>query len=215
MPTNMSLSLKKAQIDQLYNSVKADPWMMENFNKLPLESLFDYVKDTYQTGEGQAEEIVKMLDREFNEQQGNLVLSARKPEGEVVVELTNRVAQRTITVPATDDNPVAQTVTLPEQEEEVKAEDKVVLTPKSPAAKEQVLDQAVNDGQATRQEQLYNSMKAMKVVMDDFVVAMYGLKLADDKMGKLMEAVIDKASDLAAEQTADTVKQLASPFIPG
>ena len=196
------LSIKTAQFDAIYEKVKQDSWVQQNLGILPTEALISYLAETYQLAEGQAEEVAKMLTRS-------------RPVPTVTLALAKEVdAQvKNIIIPPTTDNPVSRTVAIPEEEKEAPDETKVPLSSKQPEEAKQVLETSVEDQQKTRQEQLQNSFRAMEVVLADFSKAMYGLELTHDSMGKVMESIIDKVSDVAAEQTADTVKQLASPYI--
>lgn len=195
------LSYKTAQFDAVYTQVRQDPWLSEQLHKLPASTLLAYVVDTYQLSEAQAEEVLKMVEREVP--QPKVTMSAK---------VDPKMAQKQIVIPATADHPVSQRVELPE-DKEAPDPSKVVVAPKDDEEKRDVVQQSIGDEQATRQEQLQNSLRAMEVVLHDFVQAMYGIELNHEGMGKLIETIIEKASVVAADQTAETVKQLASPFL--
>lgn len=258
------LSLKTAQHDELFARVRQDPWILQNITKLPASSLVPYIADTYQCGENTAEDLTKMLVRDFTPTPPTLSLkaaqqsepeevdqavkqivedikaltvgdvlkacdSAKRIRGkeireaalkeaislskELVHSIRREAQSKQIVIPPTADNPTSRTVTLRDKEMDAPDPTKVPVGPDEPAEKKEVIDTSIDDNRKTRQEQLANSFRAMDVVLKDFVQAMYGLELNHEYMGKLIESIIDKASDLAAQQTADTVKQLASPFI--
>lgn len=193
------LSLKTAQFNAVYDKVRSDPWIAAHRGET--EQIFLHLTEVYQLSTEQAETVAKMLARE---------------QGTEAAPMSLKEAQaKEITIPPTADQPVAKKVLVPEQVSQPPAapSDKVIVEPKTPEGKEETVNKALEDQQATRQEQLQNSLKALEVVLHDFVQAMYGLDLNHEYTGKLIESIIDKASDLSAQQTADTVKQLASPFI--
>lgn len=144
--------------------------------------------------------------------------------------LIARYAQRKLVIPATADYPAPRSVSLPEQPAapgqgpEAPAPTPglggetspptVPRTPRTPEEKKDAVDEAVSDSGKSRQDKLLRDFRGVEVMLQDFVHSMYGITLSQERLGKLVESVIDKASDLAAEQTADVVKSLASPFLP-
>lgn len=166
------------------------------------DHLVKYIISTYKSSEDDAEEA---LDSFIRRRQ---------------YSLTSRGAQKQIKIPGTSDNPLGKTVELkqevpaPAAPAPEQAEPTIDASPAS--SEEQKVDdviESVTDDQKSRQQQLINAIKAIKITVNDLAKAMYGIELTEESQGKVVQKVIESISDLSAEQTADTVKNLASPLI--
>jgi hypothetical protein len=176
----------------------------------------DHIIDAYQNIKNLLA-TKKITKKKFDQYMTHLRgLSHRVTARVLIGRMARRMAQAQpgqIVIPPTTDTPTPKNVMLPEKDSTAPPSDKVALSPTTSEDKKDAVDESIGDEQKTRQEQLANSFRALDVVLKDFVKAMYGIELSREYMGKLLDGLIDKASDCASTQTADTVKQLASPFI--
>jgi hypothetical protein len=163
-----------------------------------LEQAISYICTTYSCSSGEAEEVVQSIIRRTQS-----------------AGLSNRAAQKTITIPGTSDHPGSREVEI--NPPEPKPADSEVNIKANPAAnheeeKKEVTTPIEDDAQV-RQQRLVNTIKGLKVMVDELSKDMYGVGLDDEAQGKVLSKIIEAVSVQSAQQTADTVKQLASPLL--
>ncbi len=194
----MFLSSRAASQDSLLLKLQRDPSLAQSLkqhiDQSKLIELIQYVISSYSCSETDAESALNSLIRSH----AHLISAS----------LSNRKADTSITIPATTDNPVPKKVPIPEKDPSIDA------TPANTTEKKvEDVSESVSDDQDSRQQQLINSIKALKLVAADLAKAMYGIELTEENQGKVVTKVIEAISDCSAEQTAETVKSLASPLI--
>lgn len=194
---SMFLSKRIADQTQIQEQVFADKNLPSLILQQSREIVKKYLIDTYKLSENQAEELLDTYLRTRAQ-----CLATRK-QGQAIV------------VPPTTESPHARSIPVakPTKESSPALIDASPAT--SPQEKAQEVSEAVTDDQESRQQQLLNSIKAIKLVVADLSKAMYGVELTEENLGKVATKVIEAVSDLSAEQTADTVKNLASPLVGG
>ena len=124
----------------------------------------------------------------------------------------------TITIPPTDGNPLGKKVPVTQTEGQPAAEPGQKLTidatpATTPEQKKEDLAKGVGDANKSRQQQLLDGAKALKISISETAKAMYGIELTDERLDSVVGKAIDLIANLEGEQTAETVKSLLSPLI--
>lgn len=128
--------------------------------------------------------------------------------------------QKSITIPATSTHP-SRTVPVndtppptagPAKDLTIDA-DPTSTDEANPAEKAEDLTKPVADTASSRQQKLLNSIKALKIAIAEVAKDMFQTDLLEEKQDKVVTKCIDAISAAQSEQTADTVKTMASPLI--
>lgn len=184
--------------NKIINTIVTQPVNMDN-----LKQLVHYVSSHYSCSATDAEEALHHLIRQRGQNRQST--------------LTSRKAADHIVIPPTADNPVGKKVPLKPKPADGTSGDQAATIDPTPANTEQQkvedLTKSATDDQSNRQQQLINSIKALKVVANDLARSMYGVELTEENQGKVCSKAIEAIANLSAVQTSITVKSLASPLI--
>jgi len=192
-----TLSSKLVRANLLSDRISRDPKIMQLIQDPDPSIAIKYLAETYSCAEADAEQAIKQLLRQKQTQRLSL--------------LTKRSA-KDVFIPPTTDNPTGKRVPVNSPTEEHPA-----TIDASPAkTKDQKIEDVtkpIENKAQSRQQALIDGIKAVKVQVHDLAQSMYSLELSEEACGKVVAKIIEAISDLSAEQTADTVKGLASPLI--
>lgn len=229
------LSKRKADANLLMTRISTDP-SFENlmktgkFDEEGLKTAIAYVAEHYSAGEAQAEDVVQHYLRQYRTKTAAFLgnHSTKKAEESLrnAVNSLIRIGQRrsaqaeapAITIPPTDGSPTPKKVPVDVTAGQPLAESGGQLTiDATPATgddqKKQVMNKSVDDKGESRQQQLINGTKALKISIGEVALAMYGIALDDGNCDKVVAKVIELIANLEGEQTSATVLSLLSPLI--
>ena len=229
------LSKRRADANLLLTKVSKDPKLKKmlqsgNFDDSALREAVDYVSRSYSAGETQSEEAIKHLVRQHRLKRASFLSNRLQTAAtEKLVSAVNQLirAGRTrkaqtaggvINIPPSDGNPTGKKIPVQQTEGQPAAEPRQKLsidaTPAAtPDQKKEDLSKGVDDGSQSRQQQLINGTKALKISIGEVAKAMYGIELSDENADKCVSKMIEAIANCEAEQTSATVLSLLSPLI--
>lgn len=168
-------------------------------NQEQIDQIAQYITEGYSCDENMAQEAIDHFIRRFRK-----------------AKLSNRLAQSTIVIPPTTDHPIGKTIPVAKTNSAPKPQVTVDATPAAtPEEKEREVEKPFNDESANRQQRIINSVRSLKLIIQELSRDMYEVPLTDEHCGKVVDKVIDQIGTLSGQQTSDTVRSLVSPLLGG